>query len=140
MPDWDHVKYAGIKTLIVQYIEALNSRDFVSLSLLLTDDCAISRGSETHGKENVIILFKELFNREHLLKVKFELFDATAGIFSDNEAEVILYTKIFQDDTEKEIFIESLRLIKSGNLWQITRIFGLSYEPKFHSRHFESFL
>ena len=72
--------------------------------------------------------------------MEFELLDASAGFFSGDEAQLLLYMEIYQNGTKKELFIESMNLRREDDDWKISQLFGLSYEPEFHRRYFGKFL
>lgn len=140
MPDWDNKTYLPLKKVIEGYINSLNYRDYSLLNELFTDKIIISRGKSVEGKEKAINLFKDLFKREMFENIKFEAIDATAGFFSSDESQIILYLEIYLGEKKKEVFIETLNLLKENGKWKIRRIFGLSLDPEDHKKYFKSFL
>ena len=140
MPEWTTKKLIPLKELIEIYVNCLNSRDFDSLLEHLTEDVTIARGKTVSGKTKFIELLQDLFSRESLSNIKFELIDATADFFNENEAQILLYFEIFQDAQKKETFIESLFLAKTNDKWKLDKVFGLSFDPKAHKKCFKTSL
>ncbi|PID26342.1 MAG: hypothetical protein CR982_10800 [Candidatus Cloacimonadota bacterium] len=136
MPDWKEKEYTKLKPIIENYLESLNNRDYEILRSLISNDCIIDRGKIERGRDNVVDWLKKLFSLS-FGNLSFKCLDVTAGFFSDNEAQIIIYIKIFENNIEKEIFIESLQLENIDNRWLIKRIFGMSYDPDHYNKYFK---
>ncbi len=140
MPDWNDQKYRAVKGLIEKFLSSLNNREYPDLENCFSDDIVMTREETYRGKEQVIGWYREIFSRTEHRAIEFELLDASAGFFSEEEVQVILYTNIYQNGTMKELFIESMNLRKEDLSWKISQLFGLSYEPESHSKYFDRFL
>ena len=135
MPDWNLEEYAPLKNIVEKYFYSLNGRDFESLRSLLCDKCILSRGHLKSGKGEVVSWLEKLLSNGGK-DFQFKVLDATAGFFSTDEAQILVYTKIFDGDVEKEIFIESLYLERVESTWLISKIFGLTFEPEHYEKYF----
>lgn len=140
MPDWNHDSYRTIKELIERFLSSLNDRDYHLLEDCLADEIVMSREDTYRGKEEVIGWYRKMFSGTEHGAVEFELLDASTGLFSEDQAQVILYTEIYQNRVEKELFIESMNVVRKDGHWKISQLFGLSYEPESHREYFGKFL
>lgn len=140
MPEWNTIELLPLKQIILHYINSFNNRDFDQLGDLFTPEISIIRGDTVSGKERVVNLFKQLFGHEHFNDIKFEVVDATAGVYNENEAQIILYCEIYNGDQKLETFVETLALKMIGDYWKIDKIFGLSLDMESHRAYFEPFI
>ena len=140
MPDWNRHEYRAMKELVERFLSSLNDREYPVLESCFSDEIVMTREDTYRGKEQVIGWYRRMFSRTERGAVEFELLDASAGLFSEDEAQVILYTELYQNGAKKELFIESVNLRREDGLWKISQLFGLSYEPEFHRRYFGKFL
>ena len=140
MPDWNDEQYRPMKELVERFLSSQNDREYAILESCLSDEIVMTREAAYRGKEPVIGWYRRMFSRTEHGAVAFELLDASAGFFSEDEAQVILYTELYQDGAKKELFIESANLRKEHGRWKISQLFGLSYEPEFHGKYFGKFL
>lgn len=140
MPNWNLDEYRPIKDLVTDYVNGLNNRNYQLLAKHLSADCIMAKNSALKGVGEVIKWFENTFDNEDCRTLKFELVDASANFFSTTEAQVLLYLQIFKDFEPQQIHIESLYLSKSKEVWKISRIFGLGFDPESHSEYFKPFL
>ncbi len=136
----EYNRVTTLKQVILHYINSFNNREFTKLGELFTQDISIIRGDAVSGKENAINLFDQLFGHEHFKEIKFEVVDATGGVYNENEAQIILYCEIYNGDQKLETFVETLGLKMIGDYWKIDKIFGLSLDMESHRAHFEPFI
>jgi len=140
MPDWDHHEYRAMKELVERFPSSLNDREYPVLESCFSDEIVMTREKTYRGKEQVTGWYRGMFSRTEHGAAEFELLDASAGLFSEDEAQVILYTELYQNGAKKELFIECMNLRREDGRWKISRLFGLSYEPESHRRYFGKFL
>ena len=133
MPNWKSKELSQIKIIIDQYVDFLNTGNSEQFEKLLSNEIILSRGKTAIGIHETVEWFKTLLPKRDSLK--FDLLDATATLFNPEEAQIILYFNI-KKEPSNETFIESLFLLRDEDKWKINRIFGLSYEPESHIKHF----
>jgi hypothetical protein len=133
MPDWNQDKLKPLKQIVENYYDFLNTGDSILIENNLSEDIILSRGKLTHGINETLAWFQTLLTAKPL---EFKLLDATRDLFSQSEAQILMYYNIVKEP-ENEIFVESLFLKKENNHWKINRIFGISFEPESHKKYFD---
>jgi hypothetical protein len=133
MPDWNQDKLKPLKQIVENYYDFLNTGDSILIENNLSEDIILSRGKLTHGINETLAWFQILLTAKPL---EFKLLDATKDLFSESEAQILMYYNIVKEP-ENEIFVESLFLKKENNHWKINRIFGISFEPESHKKYFD---
>jgi hypothetical protein len=138
LPDWSFPQMKEIKDFILQYVAALNERDYGMLDRCFTRDVILHRGMKNYTtKDEVANWYRKQLNSGHL---RFELKDASAGILPDASAMCILWFEIKRNNSgkvQKDIHIESLDLALSDGYWKIRKCFGLGFNPEYHKKHFQ---
>jgi len=140
MPNWNLEEYQPIKGIITDYINGLNNRNYQMLANHLHPDCRMAKSTILQGGKQIVDWFSNTFSSDECNSLQFELVDASANFFSDQEAQALLYLQIYKQNQPIQIHIESLYLTKNKGIWQISRIFGLGFDHESHAEYFQPFL
>ena len=141
MPDWDKDELKQLKKTIIKYIKSINEKDYVVMNEVFSENIVINKGEEFNikGKEKVIKWFRDTIEKNN---IQFELIDASTGMFSSEEAVVMLWIHIYDGNNKKKIdeYVESTLFRIVDNQWKICRCFGIGFSPELHKKYFDRFL
>lgn len=141
MPNWDKDRLKPLKEVIISYIKSINEKYYVVMNEIFSDDIVINKGEEFNikGKEKVIKWFRDTIEKSN---IQFELIDASTGMFSTEEAVVLLWIYIYDGNNQKKIdeYVESTLFRIIDNKWKICCCFGIGFSPKSHKKYFDKFL
>lgn len=127
MPNWNSPDFVELKQIIVKYAYVLQEKDVEPLKTIFSKQVIVYKGEDFKlNKTDAISWYNSVFG-----SFTFLLKDATAAVFSKNQAQILLWFEV-----NDKPHIESLLLIKDEDKWQIEKVFGLGYEPETHAKIF----